>query len=416
MDNKDKKERIIVPIICLLMSIGLWFYVSNVENTVRRYEMTNVAVELLNIESLKDSKLILSPNQQFSVNLKLEGSNEIYKMKREDFKITVDVSDYALKKGENRMAVNIVESPSNITIKNTNNLNIVINLEEISEKTISVKSEISVMAREGYFIADAEINPKEVKLTGAESLVDKVESVVVRGEVIDASEDIIDSYQLIPVDNTGKEVEGIELQNKYADVVIKVSKGRAIPLKINTLGELSSDLKLKSIEGSIKNIEIVGPSELLDQIVEIQTEPIDLSQIRDTTEINVGIILPSGVQVLQGNEFLTVKVNVIKLVSKDLEITFALKGVTEGVQITPVKSTVTVKVTAFEDQIDTVIAEKIKAELNVESFKEDGTFEETAIITLVGLDAGITVIPSEKISFTVKKEIIPPEVELPPEV
>ena len=151
MDKKDKKERIIVPIICLFMSIGLWFYVSNVENTIRKYDLSKVPVEILNIETLKDSKLILSPNQEFYVDLKLEGSNEIYKIKKDDFKITVDVSEYALKKGENKMAVNIIESPADLTIKNTNNLNIVINLEEISEKTMEIKSEISVTAKRRIF-------------------------------------------------------------------------------------------------------------------------------------------------------------------------------------------------------------------------------------------------------------------------
>ena len=134
MDKKDKKERIIVPLICLFMSIGLWFYVSNVENTIRQYGLTKVPVEILNIETLKDSKLTLSPNQEFYIDLKLEGSNEIYKIKKEDFKITVDISEYALKKGGNKMAVNIIESPADLTIKNTNNLNIVVNLEEISRE------------------------------------------------------------------------------------------------------------------------------------------------------------------------------------------------------------------------------------------------------------------------------------------
>lgn len=415
MDNKDKKERIAVPIICLLMSIGLWFYVSNVENTIRKYDMNKVPVELLNVESLKDSKLTLSPNQEFYVDLKLEGSNDIYKIKKEDFKIVVDISDYALKKGENKMAVNIVNAPSNITIKNTNNLNVVIKLEEISEKIIEIKSEIAVTAKQGYFVAKPEISPKEVKVIGPESMVEKVESVVVRGEADDASEDVIGEYALIPVDNTGKEVKDVYLQNKYAEVFIKVSKGRSVPVKINTTGELPLNLKLKSIEGSRKTIEIVGPKDLLDGVVELQTEPIDLSQINDSGEINVGIVVPEGVSLLPGEEFVTVKVNVIKVATKELDITFVIKGITQGFTITPAQTTVKVKVTAFEDQIDTVVADKIKAELNVESFKTEGTFEGTPIITLVGLDSSITVTPSESISFTISKEIVPPEVEVIPE-
>lgn len=415
MDNKDKKERIIVPIICLLMSIGLWFYVSNVENTIRKYDLSKVRVELLNIESLKDSKLILSPNQEFYVDLKLEGSNNIYKLKREDFKITVDVSEYALKKGENKMPVTIIDAPADITIKNTNNLNIIINLEEISEKTIEIRSEIAVMAKEGYFVSPIQINPNEVKITGAESLVDRVDAVVVRGEKNEVVENITESYTLIPIDSEGKEVGGIELQTQYAEVSINVSKGRSIPIKINTIGELTTDLKLKSIEGSLKTAEIVGPKELLDQVVELQTGVIDLAQIKDSQEITVGIVVPEGVSLIPGEEFITVKIDVIKLISKDIEITYTLKGLTEGLLITPTKTTVNVKITAFADQIESITAEKIKAELNVESFKEVGTFEGTPIVTLVGLDSTVSVVANEKIAFEIKKEPDLPE-EVEPEV
>lgn len=409
MDKKDKKERIVVLIICLLMSIGLWFYVSNVENTIRKYDLNKVPVELLNVESLKDAKLALTPNQQFYVNLKLEGTSQIYKVKKEDFKITVDISEYALKKGENKMSVNIIEAPTNVTIKNNSNLNIIINLEEILEKTMEIVPEIDVTSTGEYFVSPVEIKPKEVKITGAESLVNRVEKVVVRGEAKGVTEDVIASYPIIPVDIAGKEVEGVELQNEYADVVIRVSKGRNIPVKINTIGELPSDLKLKSIEASRKTVEIIGPKEILDQIVEIKTEVVDLSKIKDNEEINIGFIVPDGVNILNGQEFVTVKVNVTKMISKDFEVDFKLQGIKDGLIITPVKNTVNVKVTAFEDQMNTVTVENIKAELNVESFKEEGTFEGTPIITLVGLDSTISVEPTEKIVFKITKEVILPE-------
>ncbi|MGL5353588.1 MAG: CdaR family protein [Clostridium sp.] len=408
MDDKDKKERIIVPIICLLMSTVLWFFVSNVENTIRKYDLNKVPVQLLNVETIKDSKLILSPNQEFYIDLKLEGRNDIYKLKREDFKITVDVSEYALKKGSNKMQVNIEESPDDITIKNSNSLNVIITLEEISEKTISIKSEISVTAKEGYFVAPPEINPKEVKIVGASSLVSRVDAVVVRGEVNGAVEDVMGSYALIPVDSLGKEVEGVDLKTKYADVVIKVSKGRSIPVKINTMGELPSDLKLKSIEGSRKTCEIIGLKSALDQITELQTETIDLSKISDNQELTVKIIIPESVRGSQGDEYMTVKINVIKKITKDFNITFTTKGAIEGVTSKPTKETIGIKVTAFEDQMALITPEKIKVEFNLESFKETGTFEGTPIITLVGLDSSITAVPIEKISFNVKKETVVP--------
>ena len=262
-------------------------------------------------------------------------------------------------------------------------------------------------------MSTTEIEPKEVKIKGAESLVARVNSVVVKGEVTDAVEDVKKLYPLIAVDNAGKEVPGIEFKDKYVDVSIKVSKGRSIPIKVSTSGELQSNLKLTSMEGSRKTSEVIGAKEVLDQITELKTETINLSQISNNTDITVKVIAPDGTRLVGGEEFVTVKISVIKAITIELEIPVILKGVTEGLVITPGKTTVKVKVTAFEDRIELVTIDKIKAELNLESFKQEGAFEGTPIITLVGLDSEVTVIPIEKIKFNVKKGPMIPIVVTP---
>ena len=92
MDNWNHKQKIITQIVCLLLSIGLWFYVINVENPVITQDINKVPVRLLNEGVLRDSNLIISPNQQFYVNLKIEAtSQDIRKISKDDFDIVVDL-------------------------------------------------------------------------------------------------------------------------------------------------------------------------------------------------------------------------------------------------------------------------------------------------------------------------------------
>ena len=96
--DKSENRTLIVKIICVLLSFGLWLYVSNVENPLRTYELKNIPVELINEDSLTNSKFAIANKQQFTVDLKLEGpSSEVVKVKKEDFKIIADMSTYALK-------------------------------------------------------------------------------------------------------------------------------------------------------------------------------------------------------------------------------------------------------------------------------------------------------------------------------
>ena len=135
---KNKNETLIPKIISLLLSFGLWIYISNVENPVRTYEVKNIPVELVNLDSLTNSNFAVLENQNFTVDLKLEGpSTDVVKVRPEDFKIVADMSTYALKIGENTIPVQIISYPENITIKNNGFLGIKVNLEELVKKAFT---------------------------------------------------------------------------------------------------------------------------------------------------------------------------------------------------------------------------------------------------------------------------------------
>ena len=74
MDSWKNKQKVIVQLVCILLSLCLWIYVTNIKNPIKSYELKNVPVEILNSNSLQDSGLALVPNQNFYVNLKIEGN------------------------------------------------------------------------------------------------------------------------------------------------------------------------------------------------------------------------------------------------------------------------------------------------------------------------------------------------------
>ncbi|MDZ7548744.1 CdaR family protein, partial [Clostridium perfringens] len=133
-------------------------YVTNVENKIRTTEISKIPVELINTEALTNSKLALTPNQELYVTLKVEGNtSDINKIKKSDFKVQVDLSEYAWKKGENKVPVTIVDYPITVSLKNNNALTVSIRIEDMVEKSMPVTSNIKVNTREGYFASEATI-------------------------------------------------------------------------------------------------------------------------------------------------------------------------------------------------------------------------------------------------------------------
>lgn len=405
MDNKEK-NRLVIPVICLLLSIGLWVYVTNVENKIRTTEISKIPVELINTEALTSSKLALTPNQELYVTLKVEGNtSDINKIKKSDFKVQVDLSEYAWKKGENKVPVSIVDYPITVSIRNTNTLTVSVKIEDMVEKTMPITSDIIVTPRQGYFASVATIDPKEVKVTGAESVVTRVSSLVVSDNKEDVFENVVGSYDIKPLDEDGNEVLGVLLSEKSANVEIKVSKGKSVKVNVVTTGQLPNGLKLKSIESNKKFVEILGPKEILDTISEVNSTPLNLSSINESKDVSLGIVIPEGLKLSQGEDYITVKVNVIKFATKDFNIKYSITGGIEGVKVTPTKDTIKVTISGYENELGNVTADNIKASIDVSAFKEDGSFEQEPKVTLQGLDESFSIVSVEKIAFTVTKEV-----------
>lgn len=404
MDNWKNKQKVIVQLVCVLLSFGLWIYVTNIENPIKSYELNKVPVEIKNSDNLKSSGLTLSPNQNFYVNLKIEGSSQdLFSIDKEDFKISVDLNELVLKKGENKVMVRIEEAPQDIKIKNSTGLIITINTEEYKTKEVPVKSKINVISKSGYYVATPIFSPDIVLVSGPESLVDKVKSVVAEAEESNAVKTIIKNYTVIPVDDNYKEVIGVQLSQKWVEATIEINEGKTVPIKINVIGTIQNDLKLKSISSDTTEIGITGPKSILDSISEIGTENIDISQIKDNTSIEVKLKIPDGILIHNGQNNINVNILVEKKKTKEFTINYSIIGQQEGISIVPDKNNITIEVIGFEDDINNLTEANFSAQLDVSQYTKEGEYTKAPTVSLVGVN-NVTINKVEEIKLIVSKD------------
>ena len=405
MDNWKNKQKVIVQLVCLLLSIGLWIYVTNIENPIKSYELGRVPVEIKNVDSLKDAGLALAPNQEFYVNLKIEGnSQDLFRVDKSDFTISVDLSEFVLKNGENKIAVNIESVPSTVKIKNSNGLAITVNTEAYATKEVPVKSKINVMSKSSYYVATPVFSPETIVVSGAESLVNSVTKVVAEGEESNAVKTIIKDYIVIPVDEDDNEIKGVQLSQKWAEATIQINQGKTVPIKINTTGILGRGLKLKSISSTITEIGITGSEAVLNSINEIETETINLSEITDSTNIDVALGIPDGILIHNGENSITVNIVLEKVKTREFTIDYSMKGKQEDITIVPDNNKVTITVSGFEDVLNSLTEANFTAELNVSEYTEDGEFSKAPTVSLVGVD-NVNIDTIGEIKLTVTKDV-----------
>ena len=404
--DKSENRTLIVKIICLLLSFGLWLYVSTVENPLRTYELRNIPVELTNEDSLTDSKFAIANKQQFTVDLKLEGSSsEVLKVKKEDFKIIADMSAYALKNGENNIPVQIVSYPENIDIKNNGFLGIKVNLEELVQKKFTIKSKVKVNYKDHIYEKEQTISPETVTVTGGKSSVEKISEAILTGEEKDIDKNKENEYGIKFVDSSGNEVNNIKSDIETAKLSIAVTNGKSIPINLKTIGAIPQGFVLDGYELSKNSINILGDSQNLDKIESIDTESVDVSSLQADSEMDVKLNLPKGISVENGENTIKVKFNVTKeeTTTKSLVCNVQYKNLNEAFSLDTSNSTVNVTLTGTQTELDKISSQDINVILDLTNVKEEGTFNYTPQATFVNGN-NVTISDVGSVKIVVKKK------------
>lgn len=407
MDKGNKGQSLIVKVICLLLSLGLWLYISNVENPVRTYELKKIPVELINVGAVTDSKFSIVKDQEFTVDLRLEGpSSEVIKANKEDFKIVADMSAYALKSGENTIPVQIQSYPENINIKNNGFLGIKVNLEDLIKKELTVTSKVNIGYKSNIYEKDKAITPAKVTISGGKSSVEKVTQAVISGEEKNVDKDTQSAYNIKFLDTSGNEITDVDADHNEAQLAITVINGKSVPINLKTTGNFQQGLYLDGTELSKNYINIVGNNEVLDNIKSIDTQPLDISALQEDSELNVKLNIPQGITVEDNQEDIKAKIKIRKdqNVIKNISCNVNYINLNESLALDSSTQTVNVSLSGIQSALDKITADNINITMDLSNVTDEGTFEYTPKVTLTSGE-NITVSSVENVKVVIKKKV-----------
>ena len=412
--DKGNEKRLGVKIICVILAFGLWLYITNVDNPTRTTNLKGVEVKLINEDTLAKSNMTISPGQKITVDLNLEGAaNEIYSINKEDFAIKADLSTYALKKGDNNIPVQIENYPTGINIKNNATLSVKVTIEDLVEKEINVYSNVKTSFKNGFSKSSTIVKPDIIKVSGPASAVNKVKSGSLVGEALDIEGNYEGNFSIVPIDNSGNQVMDVNLSQSEGALSLKVgakketSTGSQKDVDIGSSysGSLKDGLKLESLDLSSNKITITGDSNAIAKIDKIETQPIDLSQITSTQDINLNFIVPEGISIASDRKYVSANIKIKQAVT----ITKTIDGIV--VKLTDKKdgkftyeaSTVSVTVSGAEEALSGLTLADFNASASVAELNVAGDGAVKLDVNLVKPNANIKISNKpETVKITVK--------------
>lgn len=316
--NKLFADNLPWKITSLVLAFILWLFVINTQNPIQPQEISGVKVVITGLNELEANGYKLKNESEIrNQNFKVVVSGprlEIDKLVKNPQLITatLNISDYMGNLTEASLSDN-----ANYTVKINLDSYIIsvtdkrpqvnkVLIDKIDQKLQKVTYEMSKDLTETYtLIGDGMpvITPDKVTITGPKSDIDRVSEAKVFIEAKSFSEEkLVADLPIKLYDAEGTEITTLSLSTETAEVKLPIGSEKEVPIKVNYTGALKEGLVLINTIISPEKVKLIGKSELLADIKEIELEPIDLSKIEKTDLIEVNMKLPEGVMTLMDSK------------------------------------------------------------------------------------------------------------------
>ncbi|MGL5345891.1 MAG: CdaR family protein [Peptostreptococcaceae bacterium] len=363
-----------IKLIALLSSIVLWMYVMAVVDPDETKVFEDVPVTITNIEELKDKDLIIYPEEDITTNVYVTGRlSDIQKISKEDINVYGQVSKPI--EGKNDIYLRVTPS-SRVTYEFKNPVAIV-NLEKIIENSKNIEIQIEGNSKDKIDTVELENDKNELLISGPRSLVDQVSSIRTVLNTDNRVEDYNTTLKLTPVDKKGNIIKGVDLEIKSIKAKVILLKEKTVPINIQFTGENDPNVNLKDYKLSQNTVYIKGKKSDIDKIEYINTKPVNLSEIPQSTSQEISLEIPEGIT--SDVKYITMKLNNISKITNQFTYTSdeVKMNNSEDVDLSKLKLPETITVTVeYNSDIGTVAKEGISLYIDLaQENVTDGKYE-----------------------------------------
>lgn len=402
--NKFFTENLPWKIASLVIATMLWLFVINTQNPTQPQEISDINIQIKGEDILAEQGYELTNKEEIlNQNFKVIVSGprlEVDKLLRNPSSITATLNLAEYEDDLTRDSISYTNVSYSVKI-NVDGTNVVIKdkkpevtkvlIDKIESKEQKVTYEIGDDITSHYtLLGDGKpiISPEKVIITGPKSEIDKVAEAKVFIKAEDFStEQLVNNLPIKLYDVDGNAITGLKLSTEVAEVKLPIGTQKVVPVKVNYTGEIPAGYILKKVDVATPEVTIVGKSEVLAGISEIQLKPIDLSKITESKLLQVPMDLPEGVVALQDD---TVSVslqvgeeNTLNYPILMSELNLTVEGLGEGLTYEVLTSFINIELSGLADDLVIIDQATIRATLDLTNYTSG---EYTVPLTIIPPD------------------------------
>ena len=367
-----------LAVLSLALALSLWLFVTDKENPTEAQTFnSSIPIETVNVPEA----LAVANVGEAGVRIRIEApKSELDGLRAEDFEATVNLG--GLTQGTQSVPIDVTPPNSRINIVSVEPARVDVTIETRRAKEVPVRVSSVGSPVTGFEVADERAEPRTATVTGPESLVDLVDSVVavvnLAGQRVSLVEERV---ELEPRDARDGGISRVTVAPETANVTIDLEqRAYSLQFAVNPVvtGQPAAGYNVAGVSVDPRLVRITGSLEVLqsiDAVSGLPTEEISITDARDDVLRTVEIDLPNGAT-LQGSSSVTVTVDIAPARGEfSFRVAPQIRNAADGLAVTP-SGSITITLTGDVPVLEGVTAEEI-----------------VAIVDVQGLGAGLFVLP-----------------------
>lgn len=370
-----KEYKLSQVLVSLFLAVVVWAYAISVLNPLRPHDYGPISISYIGTEHFEENQLVMIAGQNATMRVRVEGSYSLLQaVDTDDILVTADLSgckepgDYQIT--GSKLKVNVLAENLKVTSYSPKNLSVT--LDRVATREYPVNAQISGSPMAGYRYREPELEMENIMITGPETILNQIDSVLVSVEANALSESMVYTAPVVFVDAEQNVIQSEFLSPEVdeIDVTIRITKEGEIPLKVDVIPSDTLDSDEVSVKIVPETIPVHADQSILENYEALTLGQIDLSTISLSGVYTFPIQLPARLTPLgQIPETAEVTVEVKDQAFKHFAITeFTLEDVSENpAQVEVETQTVTVTVTGSRKFVESLTSDALEISLSYDS-------------------------------------------------
>lgn len=311
-----------LKILSLLVAFLVWVVILNVDDPVITKTFRDIQVTTINENVLEEKDKVYEVVSGNTVDVQVKAKRSVME--------TLDNSDFQAIADLSKLSV-VYAVPIDVSVPRygdrveivKENYTMQVSLENLADKQLKINVVTSGTVAEGYYIKEKTTSPNIIKVSGAESLIDKVNEVVVEVNVNNERESFKKTAIPKVYDKNGTLMDSgnITLSYDEVDVSVDLLKTKTVNLFIDLKGTPYYGYRYKNFEYEPKQVVIAGEQSELDKVQYIMGEyNIDYKKEDIEDVVNIEDFIKNDVILIDENKNAVINIHIEKLKSKDINL------------------------------------------------------------------------------------------------